>query len=379
LGKIRPGMSNFPYWSRVRDLIRDHRPQLRFALRMTVAGLIALTLVQSLAFPFYGLWTVLTAVVVTQLSVGGSVRATIEYVVGTLGGAVYAGAVGALIPHTTVIAQDFVLALTIAPLGLAAAINPNFRVAPFSAVLVLLLAGQLGESPFQSAAVRFSEVAIGGAIAVFVSLTVFPERAHGLALDAAAQILKRMAEVLPILLSGFTRNLDAAEIGGLQDDLGRSVTAFQGIAAEERRERMVRLARAADPAPLARTLLRLRHDLVILGRAATAPLPDAFARHLDQLLAQVSADASEFLFSSATALAKRSFPPPLESVEASLSAYESEVAALRSRGLTLALSTGEVERLFALGFALEQLRQNFADLARCLQEFARGGDGKSVG
>jgi hypothetical protein len=141
---------------------------------------------------------------------------------------------------------------------------------------------------------------------------------------------------------------------------------------------MVRLARAADPAPLARTLLRLRHDLVILGRAATAPLPDAFARHLGQLLAQVSADASEFLFSSATALAKRSFPPPLGPVDASISAYESEVAALRAEGLTLALSTGEVERLFALGFALEQLRQNFADLARCLREFARGGDEKSA-
>ena len=81
-------MSNFPYWTRIRDLIRDHRPQLRFSLRMTVAGLIALTLVQSLAFPLHGLWTVLTAVVVTQLSVGGSVRATVEYIVGTLGGAV---------------------------------------------------------------------------------------------------------------------------------------------------------------------------------------------------------------------------------------------------------------------------------------------------
>jgi uncharacterized membrane protein YccC len=372
-------MDNSPYWTRVRELVRDHRPQLRFSLRMTVAGLIALTLVQSLAFPLHGLWTVLTAVVVTQLSVGGSVRATVEYVVGTLGGAVYAGAVGALIPHTTVIAQDFVLVLTIAPLGLAAAINPNFRVAPFSAVLVLLLAGQLGESPFESAAVRFSEVAIGGAIAVFVSLTVFPERAHGLALDAAAQTLKRMAEVLPQLLSGFTRNLDAAEIGGLQDDLGRQVTAFQGIAAEERRERMVRLARAADPAPLARTLLRLRHDLVILGRAATAPLPEALVERLGPLLAQVSADASEFLLSSATALAKRGFPPPLGPVEASISAYESEVAALRGEGLTRPLSAGEVERLFALGFALEQLRQNFADLARCLQEFAPSGDGKSAG
>ena len=68
-----------------------------------------------------------------------------------------------------------------------------------------------------------------------------------------------MAEVLPQLLSGFTRNLDAAEIWTLQDDLGRSVTAFQGIAAEERRERIVRLARAADPAPLAQ-------DEDVLGR-----------------------------------------------------------------------------------------------------------------
>jgi len=57
-------------------------------------------------------------------------------------------------------------------------------------------------------------------------------------------------------------------------------------------------------------------------------------------------------------------------VEASLKAYEAEIASLRSEGLTRALSTGEVERLFALGFALEQLCANFADLAQRLQEYA---------
>jgi uncharacterized membrane protein YgaE (UPF0421/DUF939 family) len=41
---------------------------------------------------------VLTAVVVTQVSVGGSLRATLDYVVGTLAGAVYAAAVGVLAP-----------------------------------------------------------------------------------------------------------------------------------------------------------------------------------------------------------------------------------------------------------------------------------------
>ena len=37
------------------------------------------------------------------------------------------------------------------------------------------------------------------------------------------------------------------------------------------------------------------------------------------------------------------------------------------------LPSDTVERVFALGFALEQLRQNFIDLARCATEFAQPG------
>ena len=51
---------------------------------------------QFFALPLHGLWVVLTATVVTQLSVGGSLRAGLEYVLGTLGGALYAGIVGVL-------------------------------------------------------------------------------------------------------------------------------------------------------------------------------------------------------------------------------------------------------------------------------------------
>ncbi len=67
------------------------------------------------------------------------------------------------------------------------------------------------------------------------------------------------------------------------------------------------------------------------------------------------------------------FRPRLEQMQASLKAHDAEVASLRREGLTRALSTLEVERLFALSFALEQLGQNFADLARCLEEFGKGG------
>jgi hypothetical protein len=60
-----------------------------------------------------------------------------------------------------------------------------------------------------------------------------------------------------------------------------------------------------------------------------------------------------------------------------LETYEAEVTVLRSERLTRALSTDEVERLFALGFVLEQLRRNLADLARCVQEWARPVEAKA--
>jgi hypothetical protein len=50
-----------------------------------------------------------------------------------------------------------------------------------------------------------------------------------------------------------------------------------------------------------------------------------------------------------------------------------EVEAVRREGLTLPLSSNEIEPVFALGFALEQMRQNFIDLQRCVQDYARPG------
>jgi hypothetical protein len=362
------GMDKLSFWKPFREAVSAYRSQLRFALRMTAAGLVALLIARSLVLPLRGVWVVLTAVVVTQMSVGGSLRATIEYIIGTLGGAVYAAVIGVLVPHTGAIAQGGALALTIAPLAFAAAINPNFRVAPFSAVLVLLLSGQLGEGPVESAFTRFLEVALGGAIAIVVSLLVFSQRAHSLGAETAAQILQRMAQGFPELLAGFTQRLDANKIRLLQDDLGRSVIGLQEIAAEAKRERLVAVGSEPDPAPLSRTLLRLRHDFVIIGRAVT-PFPSHIEQRLNPLLSRVGQDVSEFLDGSAAALIQRRNSPSLQPAETSLNAYGLVINSLRNEGLTRTLSNSEVERLFALSFAFEQLHHDLIDLARCVREW----------
>ena len=80
----------------------------------------------------------LTAVILTQLSVGRSLKATTDYLTGTLGGAIYAGAVGAIIPQADEASLLVGLALAVAPAVLIAAINPRFSAAPFTAVMVFL-------------------------------------------------------------------------------------------------------------------------------------------------------------------------------------------------------------------------------------------------
>jgi hypothetical protein len=356
---------------RIGALLRASKPRWRFCVRMTASGLAAFAVAHMLHIPLQGLWLILTAIVVTQMSAGGSVRATLEYIIGTVGGAVYGAIIGVLVPHNTLLTQAFIMALAIAPLAYVAAFNPNFRVAPFSAVLVILIAGQFGEGPIESAITRSGEVALGGLIAVAVSLLVFPQRANHMRLSAAVRLLEQFARDLPQLLTGFTAGIDAAENSRIQNDIGAAVTRFQQITTEAQHELLITLASQPDPGPLSRTMLRLRHDLVILGRAGIKPLPDALLARLSEPLTKVGAAASAFLNDSAAALGQRNASPPLDAYEEALFTYIAEVEAVRSEGLTLPLTSNEVEPVFALGFTFEQLRQNFIDLQRCVRDYAR--------
>ena len=184
-------------WRWLLAKVRDRRTQLRLCLRVTVAALASFVLAQLFPIPLAGLWAVLTAVVVTQMSLGGSLKATIEYSVGTLGGAVYAGTIATLVPHYDEISLLAVLALAVAPLALLAAVDPHFRVGPFTAVIVVLGASGTHTDPIGSAFYRVLEVALGGVTGLMVSFLVLPARAHVLVIDAAADMLGLLAR--PVL------------------------------------------------------------------------------------------------------------------------------------------------------------------------------------
>jgi hypothetical protein len=125
-----------------------------------------------------------------------------------------------------------------------------------------------------------------------------------------------------------------------------------------------------DTGPLLRTLLRLRHDLVMAGRAATTPLPEAFAIRLASQIAHVGAALADYLRDSGAALLAGRGPPSLDSVEVALAAFSGEMAALRREGFTRSLPADAAEHFFAIGFVLEQMHNNVKDLERCVAEWS---------
>jgi len=352
-----------------RALIRHRRVQLALSIRVTIAALAALALAQLLHLPL-PLWAVLTAVIVTQMSVGRSLKATFDYLVGTLGGAIYGGAIAVLIPHSNEIALLAVLALSVAPLAFIATLNPSFSAAPITAIIVLLLPEITHGSPIGSAFDRVIEVALGGVTGSVVSVLLLPSNAHPLVIGAAARTLAQLARALGELLAGLTHGLVIDSLHRIQDGIGQALVQMNVVGAEAEHERSAGLAVEPDTGPLLRTLLRLRHDVVMIGRAAIAPLAEPFRTRLQVPLTHVGTAFADYLRASGAALLARRGPPSPDAVDEVLKTYAVEIDALRREGVTRALSGEEAERIFALGFALEQMRHNFKDLERCVAEWA---------
>jgi uncharacterized membrane protein YccC len=346
---------------------RRHRTELRLCLRVTVSAVLTLLVSQLLHLRF-ALWAVLTAVILTQMSVGRSLKATTDYLAGTLGGAIFAGAVGALIPHDSEMGLAVVLAIALVPVALLAAENPRFSAGPFTAVLVLLAPTVTHLTPIASAFERLVEVAAGCAVGLIVSFVVLPAHAYDLAIGAAGRMLGLLAHLLPHLFKGLTRSLDQAAIQHIQERIGEAYAGLNAIAVEGTHERMAYLASERDLAPLLRTLLRLCHDFVLIGRTAVAPLPGVFQVRLGPLLTRVSDASVDYLRASGVALVGRHQAPSRDAVDAAFDDYAAEMARLCHQDLTRDLPVEAMERIFTLAFAIEQLRRNFGDLERCVAD-----------
>jgi Fusaric acid resistance protein-like len=307
---------------------------------------------------------------VTQMSVGRSLKATRDYMLGTIGGAIYGGAIAVLIPHSGEADLLALLVMAVAPLAFIAAINPSLNAATVTAVIVLLVPTVSHVNPLTSTIDRVSEVAVGAITGLLVSFLVLPSRAHSQIQVSASRLLELIAEAFAELLAGLTRGRDNDALHRIQDGIGAALVSLNATGAEAERERNARLSSGPDTGPLLRTILRLRHDVVMIGRATVVPLPSNLQARLAAPLSDVSKAIAHYLRSAAGALRNGLGAPAIAPVHGALQHYAIAVAAVRGEGLVRGQPADVAERFFALGFALEQMRQNLADLDRVVGEWS---------
>ena len=313
-------------------------PQARLAIRVSAAALLAYFAAQPLPLPGY--WAVITAVVVMQASLGASLKAAFDRLMGTLAGA----ALGSVMAIAVSAPFPLEMALALLPLAFLAAINPAFRVAPVTALIVLMPGTDGLKMPLAEVALdRVLEILLGNAAGILVSLFVFPARAQTQLNAAAAKLCALNAALMRLHFSGGRPGREA--FTRLHADIRASLKECDTAAEEAGRERSVFLTGGADPEPLLRTLYRVRHDLVMIGRAAkSAP------RQVRP--AALAAAADLVAIGEALAAGKR----PLRSA-----GLEPAIDSL-SRAIGRAGRKGDAGELHTLRFAFEQLAANLADL-----------------
>ncbi len=360
--------------SRMRRWAGRHRPRLLLSLRIVLASVLTFAIAHLLGLT-QSYWAVLTAVIVLQSSVGGSIKATADRLMGSLGGAIWGVVVCLAVPHADAVSLGLALVVAVAPLAVAMAFNPAWRIAPVTAIILLLTPTSLAHGPVYAAIQRMLEVGLGSLVAVLVAVVLAPGGSRQAVRAAAATALNTMAELLTLLMGDLARPADRARIETLHARIRAEIAKAEVAADESRRERVISLIAGSDPTPLCRTLRRLRHDLAAIGRSASEPLPGPVRDPLAKPATAVAQAMAQFMRETALAIGAASSPPSARHERQALANFAAAVAGLRASGVARALSDEDVARLFGLTFSLEQLGQNLDDLAERAGELAEASRG----
>jgi uncharacterized membrane protein YccC len=187
------------------------KSEWRHAIRVSSAVVAAYALATLLRLP-QGYWAVFTAVIVVQSSLGATITASIERFMGTVVGAL-AGAGAAMIHARFPEAGGLILAVTAALLAFLAAVRPAFKVAPITAV-IMLIGTTTHMDPLVAAFLRTAEITVGSLVGIAATLLIFPARAHATVVENAQKVAGLLAELLEhyaLKLKGGETNLDARD------------------------------------------------------------------------------------------------------------------------------------------------------------------------
>jgi uncharacterized membrane protein YccC len=313
-----------------------------------------------------GYWAVFTVLIVMQASIGGTLGAATDRLLGTLLGAVLGG-IGAAFGRTDTVELGLVLVTVTGIAALVASIRPRLRIAPVTAAIMLLSAPP-GAPVELFVRDRIIEIGLGGVIGVLAAMLILPARSHGVVIARTLAVLSHIEAMLRAQADALTAGL-ALPSSPQHGALRQALAAVELAMKDADRERASRLADHGIPASVPRTLWRIRNDLVLSGRALDEPLPPAAMAALARpSAAMLTAHAA--LAARCSAALRNGGTVERGDVETCYRTFGTALDVFRRSDAAATLDFEASGRVFGLAFAAGRLHRDLLDLAGRVDEIA---------
>lgn len=337
------------------------KTEIRHAVRVSAAVGAAFALATLLRLP-QGYWAVFTAVIVVQSSLGATITASVERLMGTVVGAL-AGAAAAYFHARWPQFGGLILCVTVALLAFLVSMRPALKVAPVTAV-IMLIGTTTHMDPLIAAALRVAEITVGSLVGVAATLLIFPARAHSSVVASVQKIAGLQAHILDSHVLALRGTPGPTDYLKAQEDLRAALAKLQTALTEADRESASKLSDRSVSEALPRTLWRLRNDTVMVGRALREALP---APALAPAAGDMLEASARFLRGTADLLAGGARPDRIAFAQAH-QGFQTCVEGLREKGVTRDLEFDDAARVFGLVFAIENLFANLGDFEERIEE-----------
>jgi hypothetical protein len=338
-------------------------PALKQMFRVAVACGIAFAAYKVLGLQ-QGSWAVFTVLIVMQGSLGGTLGAAFDRMLGTLVGAGL-GALGAFLHDGSALMTGGALVAVTAFGTYVAMLRPQLKVAPVTASIMMLTMPH--GTPIADFVVdRVVEITLGGAIGVAAMALILPASSQAMVTLRAAAVLDRMraliGEMAEAVASGEATSFSVPLVA-----LRPALASIEQALREADREHAARLARHAIPSAVPRTLWRIRSDIVLVARALDPPFPQPVRAMLGEPGAAVLREIGNDIAACAVALRARK-TVERNDIAGARAAFSTAFASFRTSAEGNALTLDVAGRVFGLSFALDEMVRDLADLADRIDE-----------
>ena len=354
----------FQMFTRMRQqltaLLADREP-LRLTIQTTLAVAAAYVLALVLRLPDPS-WSVFSAIFVLQASVGGTISTAIDRVLGALIGMV----VGLVCLATIGFGEWRTLVSLAVSVGIMAMISGYRPRYSYGLVAVAMLVVAPDFEMVEGALLRAAAIALGSVCGAVAGAVIMPVHAHqraryhlGLAVGYCGDLLNASM--------GRARSGEEADLVSIHESVAGELKKAQEMM-DQSRKRAEANGRPTRNRRVHRELDRLWYTLALADRASSRPLEQDLMAHLDTASDEAMKTCCRYLHEFGRAYAENTDLPQAEGLNGPLTALLDAVRDLRSQRATLDRDLADVERLFTLSFAWEQVAENIRTLAEAAEK-----------